>query len=84
MEFRILRKPSAFVDAHKPDKLTPSERIELIKQLCPEINNLFERYHYAGKQADYERIHDKEHPYLDILNKYPTFTDYLTEQMEKK
>ncbi len=78
MEFRII-DPHAMTResqcSREPSDLTVSEKIELIKQLCPGIDDCVRKW-LDLEFPTFE--HFKYHP----PSKY--FSDYLAEQMEEK
>ena len=73
MEFRIqtLDDNGDYTYNAKPSELTPSERVELIKQLCLEIDMI---------AIEWKRIWENERSRAAELK---SFTDYLKEEMGK-
>jgi hypothetical protein len=61
------------------DKLTPKEKVELIKQLCPGIDSIAEFYRFSTTSlTDGKDIED-----IDISFDYSNkITDYLLEQLK--
>ena len=76
MEFKIYKPTKLQMGiGYEPSELTPSERVRLIKQLCPEIEKIIVKW-IIGEAV----VINSQGNILAKRTK--PFTDYLTEQMD--